>query len=321
MSADITGNLLKSVSRSFYLSIRVLPAELREPIGLAYLLARTSDTIADTETTPPATRLRRLADFETLTRGKPAAHAIPAIQRDIVPEHAGEHALIAALPTVFERFTALNMWDWSVTSDLLTTIIQGQRNDLQTFSDPSHVISLPDAAALEDYVYLVAGSVGEWWTRLCFHYLPRYSHVPEEDLTPLANSLGKGLQLVNILRDFPADIAAGRCYLPADELRDAGVDPENLRFALYEAQPVYDAWLAHARAHLEQGRLYIAALRTRRVRIACYLPWRLAAQTLDAIEAHNPLETGEKIKVPRSAVRSAIWRSLRVAFTNKPLFA
>ncbi len=321
MSADVTGNLLKSVSRSFYLSIRVLPAKLREPIGLAYLLARTSDTIADTEAAPPATRLRRLADFETLTRGKPAAHAIPAIQRDIVPYHAGERALIAALPTVFERFTALNMWDWGVTSDLLSTIIQGQRNDLETFADPSHVISLPDAAALEDYIYLVAGSVGEWWTRMCLHYLPHYSQVPEDELTSLANNFGKALQLVNILRDFPADIAAGRCYLPAEELRHAGMDPENLRFALYEAQAVYDAWVARARTLLEQGRLYIAAIRTRRVRIACYLPWRLACQTLDAIQQHNPLETGEKIKVPHSAVRSALWRSLRVAFSNKPLFA
>src|SRR5436190_22716039 len=40
--------ILRSVSRSFYLSIRFLPAQLREPIALAYLLARTTDTVADT---------------------------------------------------------------------------------------------------------------------------------------------------------------------------------------------------------------------------------------------------------------------------------
>ena len=39
---------LKDVSRSFYLTLRVLPARIRTPIGLAYLLARTSDTVADT---------------------------------------------------------------------------------------------------------------------------------------------------------------------------------------------------------------------------------------------------------------------------------
>ena len=38
-------DILKGVSRSFYLTLRVLPAELREPIVLAYLLARAADTL------------------------------------------------------------------------------------------------------------------------------------------------------------------------------------------------------------------------------------------------------------------------------------
>ena len=42
-------SLLKEVSRSFYLTMRVLPSAIRPQIGLAYLLARTTDTIADTE--------------------------------------------------------------------------------------------------------------------------------------------------------------------------------------------------------------------------------------------------------------------------------
>ena len=38
MSGDLLGNLLRQVSRSFYLSLAILPSALREPIGLAYLL-------------------------------------------------------------------------------------------------------------------------------------------------------------------------------------------------------------------------------------------------------------------------------------------
>ena len=49
MSGDLLGNLLRQVSRSFYLSLAILPNALREPIGLAYLLARAADTITDTE--------------------------------------------------------------------------------------------------------------------------------------------------------------------------------------------------------------------------------------------------------------------------------
>ena len=44
----LTG-LLPQVSRSFYLTIRVLPYDLRRPVGLAYLLARAADTIATPE--------------------------------------------------------------------------------------------------------------------------------------------------------------------------------------------------------------------------------------------------------------------------------
>ena len=51
-------DLLKATSRSFYLTLRVLPARVRQQIGLAYLLARTTDTIADTELVPPAQRRR-----------------------------------------------------------------------------------------------------------------------------------------------------------------------------------------------------------------------------------------------------------------------
>ena len=43
-----TRQLLHGVSRSFGLSIRLLPQALREPVGLAYLLARATDTVADT---------------------------------------------------------------------------------------------------------------------------------------------------------------------------------------------------------------------------------------------------------------------------------
>ncbi len=43
-------DLLKRTSRSFYLTLRVLPAAVRPQIGLAYLLARTTDTVADQHT-------------------------------------------------------------------------------------------------------------------------------------------------------------------------------------------------------------------------------------------------------------------------------
>ena len=40
--------LLKATSRSFYLSLQVLPSQIRDQVGLLYLLARVADTMADT---------------------------------------------------------------------------------------------------------------------------------------------------------------------------------------------------------------------------------------------------------------------------------
>src|SRR5205809_7391912 len=56
----LRGSILASVSRSFYLSIRLLPKKLRDPVSLGYLLARVSDTIADTTELPIELRTEKL---------------------------------------------------------------------------------------------------------------------------------------------------------------------------------------------------------------------------------------------------------------------
>src|SRR6266404_1303114 len=93
---DLGGPLLASVSRSFYLSIRVLPKPLRAPIGLAYLLARASDTIADSAEVPVETRLHHLAAFERMIRGG-RTDGLAALQQDIHTSHEGETVLLSKL--------------------------------------------------------------------------------------------------------------------------------------------------------------------------------------------------------------------------------
>ena len=316
---DVTGDLLRAVSRTFYLSIRILPAALRETMGVAYLLARTSDTIADSEGAAVSVRLRRLEEFGKMLHSGASQQFIGYIQRDIQPAHAGERVLIAELPRVLTRFGAFRPWEWKETVELLTNIIQGQSNDLRAFPDPETVAALPDAYTLEDYTYLVAGCVGEWWTRMSYHHFPRYSDRSEQDLMPLAASFGKALQLVNILRDMPADLRAGRCYLPADELQSAGADPATLLDDPDSAQPVFDAWMEKARGFLDEGREYIRSIRPWRVRFACYVPWRLAKKTLDLMAANPPLLSDEKVKVSRGMVYGTMLRGLVAAFSNLPL--
>src|SRR5580692_10459524 len=66
-------DLLRATSRSFYLTLRMLPGAIRPQIGLAYLLARTADTIADTDIVPLNQRLEALQQFRERIQGDGAA--------------------------------------------------------------------------------------------------------------------------------------------------------------------------------------------------------------------------------------------------------
>ncbi len=316
---DVTGDLLRSVSRTFAVSIRILPPALREPMGVAYLLARTSDTIADSGSSLADVRARRLDDFESLLRSGHDARLVAAIRHDIRPDHAGERALLDALPRVLDRFAALSPADRHDALHLLTTIVAGQRSDVLTFASSDGITALPDAAALEAYTQAVAGCVGEWWTRMGFRHVPDYARRSERDLLPSAAALGKALQLVNILRDLPADLRAGRCYLPLDELRAAGAEPARLVGTPAAARSVVAAWSARARELLASGRDYIRAVRPWRVRYACYVPWRLAERTPDLMAATPPLETATRVKLSRAAVRATMLQGLWAAVADGPL--
>src|SRR3569832_1466559 len=86
--------LLKGVSRSFYVSVRLLPPGLRRPVAVGYLLARTSDTIADAPGLDAATRLQMLQQFDDDVQGRCPPSPIPAPQG--MPEAEGR--LLGALP-------------------------------------------------------------------------------------------------------------------------------------------------------------------------------------------------------------------------------
>ena len=319
-TADLGGPLLASVSRSFYLTIRILPHGLRAPIGLAYLLARASDTIADTADAPAAVRLHHLAAFETMIRtGSPAG--IAALQRDIRPSAAGEVQLIADLDRCLAWLATLPDADRREIAAVMEKIIRGQTLDLQRFATPGTIVALQTATELDEYTYLVAGCVGEFWTRICLQHLPHYARLQAAELTRLGISYGQGLQLVNILRDAPADLRDGRCYLPADELRAAGSTPESLVHTPALARPVFDHWTHLAHGRLQDGFTYIRALRPARLRAGCFLPWYLGQETLRLLTAHPPLESAAKIKIPRRTVRRALLLALPIAWSDRALEA
>jgi farnesyl-diphosphate farnesyltransferase len=315
---ELSPRLLASVSRSFYLSLRFLPVRVRGPLSLAYLLARATDTVADASNAPLGSRLEALAAFELalFPTGRPELERVGLLLAGLGGLDTGEARLLACIHPILDAYHRLAAPLREEVQTVLTKIIGGQRGDLLRFGYASEDApqSLASAADTEAYAYAVAGCVGEFWTRLCALELPDFAQVPLEDLLALGRCFGMGLQLVNILRDLPADLRAGRCYLPADELRAQDLTPAELLRFPYRARPVVEKWVQKAAEWLTAGARYVEGIRGRRVRFSVSLPRRLGEETLGLLQQCPPLETPFRVRVSRGTVlRSALYSVLESA--------
>ena len=63
-------SILEGTSRSFYLSLKELPRAIRPQVSLLYMLARTSDTIADSEGGEPKELMEALESYDNFTQGR-----------------------------------------------------------------------------------------------------------------------------------------------------------------------------------------------------------------------------------------------------------
>ena len=271
--------ILRRVSRSFYLTIRLLPRAVRGDVALAYLLARATDTIADTSA---AAAPRRVELLQSVRASLDRAVIADYRPEDWVPHQrdTAEQQLLAALPGLWARK------DERI-AEVLGRILDGQIFDLERFGSRAAPLT---AAELERYTYLVAGSVGEFWTDLCAARLPDFTSEQPEIMRARARHYGQALQLVNILRDRGMDAALGRVYLTEADV---------------------DRWRQQAWTWLGEGADYCAALRSGRLRYATLLPALLGWRTLSLV-ASQPPGFLTPLKVPRHELRQWMWRALPV---------
>jgi farnesyl-diphosphate farnesyltransferase len=216
----------------------------------------------------------------------------------------GEKTLLQSAEAILRAVQNLSPEDQRDVRELLAIITRGQRQDLTRWR--GSLTALANAEELRDYTYLVAGCVGEFWTRVCFRKVQSFTARIEADMLELGRNYGRGLQLVNILRDAGTDLRAGRCYFPEEELRAAGLAAGDLLSAPERFLPIYQRWIAEARAGLDAGLEYSIAINPARVRVATVLPAMIGVRTLELIEESGlePLRT--RVKVPRSEVRGMI---------------
>lgn len=318
----LTG-LLRDVSRSFYLTLRILPPGVRAPVGLAYLLARAADTLADTRVLAPSQRLARLQALRARLRGEGAAEDAAALAQVPGAASAAERRLLAALPRALTELDALPAADAARVRRVLGTLTGGMEWDLGHFppEDAGRIGAAPDAAALDAYCHAVAGCVGEFWTQTCMAHTPALRSWDEARQAQLGVRFGKALQLTNILRDLPRDLRIGRCYLPLDGLRALGLEPADLLDPARSeaARPLLVRWIRVALEHYRAAGDYTLAIPRRclRLRLAALWPLLIGLATLaELARAPAWLDARTTIKIPRARVYRLVAASLPLAASN-----
>ena len=275
--------ILRRTSRSFHLTIRLLPRAVRGEVALAYLLARATDTLADTSSAP-ADRRAAILRSARASLEKPAIDGYEAKDWPAHQHDPAERQLLSLLPGLWSRLHAGNN---RLVRDVLGHILEGQIFDLERFGPGSPPLTSDE---LERYTWLVAGSVGEFWTDLCAARLGAFSRAPLEVMRRRGAHYGQALQLVNILRDRRMDAALGRIYVTGDEAA---------------------RWTRQAGAWLEQGAAYCADLSSGRLRYATLLPALLGWRTL-ALSAQQAPGLLTPVKVPRHELRQWMRRAVPV---------
>ncbi len=274
--------LLLQTSRTFALSIPLLPEPTRREVTVAYLLFRIADTFEDAARWSAADRRRALADFAALLNDPSMAQARQLASQWSAAQPSGNEgyaALVAETPAVLEALLGLAPEAAAPIREHVVRSAEGM-SEFVARGTPSGQLRLARLADLRDYCYAVAGIVGEMLTEL---FLLRRAELAgtAEFLRARARLFGEGLQLVNILKDSDADAAEGRRYIgPNVERRDV--------FSL-------------ARLDLETAAEYVLRLQAagaaRGIVAFTALPIELAWATLAKVETSGPGSKVSRLEV------------------------
>jgi farnesyl-diphosphate farnesyltransferase len=295
MDQNLDANLVRSVSRSFSLTLLTLPASHRQSVALTYLLARLADTITDAGQWAPDERLNHLISLEKAIKEKSSDSW--SLKGTLGSFHESEVDLLMRAKDLIKGFQSLSPLHQDAGREVLATLLQAMRWDLKTFSGAGSavVVGCNDEATFDWYTYAIAGCVGAYWVKI--FGLP--SH-----LEPLAVAYGKGLQRINILRDFCEDYQRGRIYLPASRLKAVGIDLQGEPWKHPAWPALQKVYVKEARDILVKGAHFCDALPYGQIRLrfASALPLLIGWETLKKLEAHK-LSPEQKIKISRADVK------------------
>jgi hydroxysqualene synthase len=265
-------------------------SHLRKHIWAIFAFARVADDIAD-ESAYEGRRTRELdrweSDLQSTYFGNPP-----------------EHPVFIALADTAAKF--------SLPITEFTQLISGLRTDLD-------VHRYATWSELFGYTRQAAEPVG--------HLLLYVGGYRAPELHAFADDLSSGLAIARLIQDMPADLARGRVYVPAEDLRHFGVTEADIegRRATPQVGSLVRYLVARTRALFVRARPLVEIV-SADLSVEMALMWHGGARILDKIEAAGDhlfaqrpgMGTADKALV---VTRALAWRGTTLGPRAKDLIA
>lgn len=308
------------MSRTFALTIPVLPEGLADVVTNAYLLCRLADTIEDDvgldNEQKSVFHKRLVAVVEGREEAEPfAAELAPLLSSRVLPD---ERELVVNAAAIIRITHGFEPGQRLALNRCLRIMCSG----MPEFQRNKSLRGLEDLEEMSSYCYYVAGVVGEMLTELFCRHCPELE--PErEKLMRLAVSFGQGLQMTNILKDVWDDRPAGACWLPRSVFDGESFSLERLEEC--HLSPTFrqglNALIGVAHAHLRNALEYTCLVPKREVGIRKFCLWAigLAVLTLRKIHRTPGFLSGTEVKVSRRTVKATVFTTNMTIMSNRAL--
>jgi farnesyl-diphosphate farnesyltransferase len=319
---EFCSNLLPLVSRTFAPTIRMLPKKLYLPVTVAYLLCRIADTVEDESSLNREEKEIILSIYADILREPTNGNKDKFLELTAkIPENSTDIILIRNLDkvlSVYKSFTyevQKNIGVWVIEMTL------GMKKYAQSVNKKKFQF-LKSMQDLDEYMYYVAGTVGHLLTALFAHFSKKITPAVVQRLEKFSESFGKGLQLVNIIRDMNKDLRRGQSYIPDEILCKYQLTRKSLfeQNNSEQAERLFNEMIQIAIKHLDNALTYIINIpkEEARIRLFCLLPLFWAMQTLRIIQTNTlALLRSENIKISRRTIRVEFLKAIILMFSNR----
>lgn len=301
--------ILKKVSRTLYLSLAVLPEEIRRQLAAGYLICRAMDSVVDSVDIKVEEKkhLLYLFDLSMESEHNTLCQVLKTASEKLSDKW--EKELLAVFPQILAQVSSFSNEEKKLLKTLIKGVRKGMETDITVFGEPSRLAALKTEKDLIQYCRQIGGVPGIFWHGVYNSYLR--GKLGDPLVRNAAYQIGTALQLTNIIKDVHEDLLKGRCYFPQENLISMGLEPSDLlnkdKFGAF--RPILNHWILQAVDLLDGCENFLFSISKAQfaMRAAVIWPVYWAMDSLHETAVSNPL--AGKVKIGRKKIYSTLIRT------------